>query len=390
MNTTLTAIDALLETGVESGALPGAVAVVAGPEGVRHVSVAGSLRADGGAAVTERTMFRLMSMTKALTSVAALQLIEEGGLGLDDHVESILPAFGDLQVLAGFDGDQPRLRPQARPATVRQLLTHTSGLGYGFSDRNLMRYLELTGTPDAMTGRHEAIALPLVADPGTVWCYGVSTDWLGQVVEAVSGQDLAAYLAEHVCGPLGMADITFAPSAEQRERMMVVHHRGQDGTLVPGDFELPSDPEFAPGGHGSYGTAVDYARFLAALLAGGTLEGARILEPETIELALTDHLGGLPLPEVQESAMPELSNDIISMPFRQGWGLGFHLTLEDVPEMRRAGTADWSGLMNCYYWLDRAAGVAAVLCTQVLPFFDGAILDVVQGLERAVYQQARG
>jgi hypothetical protein len=88
--------------------------------------------------------------------------------------------------------------------------------------------------------------------------------------------------------------------------------------------------------------------------------------------------------------MPELSNDIISLPFRQGWGLGFHLTLEDVPEMRRAGTADWSGLMNCYYWLDRAAGVAAVLCTQVLPFFDGAILDVVQGLERAVYQQARG
>jgi CubicO group peptidase (beta-lactamase class C family) len=389
MNTTITTIDDLLAAAVERAAVPGAVAAVAGPEGLRHVAVAGGLQITGGPAVQQDTMFRLMSMTKALTSVAALQLIERGRLGLDQEVASVLPAFAELQVLEGYDGDAPRLRPPSRPATIRQLLTHTSGLGYAFGSPDLLRYLELTGTPDAISGRHDAIAIPLVADPGCAWNYGVSTDWLGQVVEAISGQDLAAYLAERVFTPLGMHDTTFEPSGGQRARMMAVHRRTPDGGLAVDDFELPRTPEFAPGGHGAYGTAPDYARFLAALLAGGTLDGARILAPETVALALGDQLGVLPLPQLTRSTMPELSNDIVAMPFKQGWGLGFHLILEDVPDARRAGSADWSGLMNCFYWLDRAGGVAAVFCTQVLPFFDGPILETVMGFERAVYDRGR-
>jgi CubicO group peptidase (beta-lactamase class C family) len=389
MKTTLTAIDRLLAGAVEREALPGAVAVVAGPEGVRHVAVAGTMRAGGDRDVREDTTFRLMSLTKALTSVAALQLIERGCLGLDQEVTSVLPAFGDLPVLDGFDGDTPRLRPPAGPTTIRHLLTHTSGLAYAFANGDLRRYLNATGTPDAISGRHDAIAIPLVADPGTAWNYGVSTDWLGQVVEAISGQDLAAYLAEHVLDPLGMHDTAFAPTEEQRERMMAVHRRTPGGGLAAEDFELPSDPEFAPGGHGAYGTALDYGRFLSALLGGGTLDGARIVAPETVDMALTDHLGGLPLPQVTQSMMPQLSNDIIAMPFKQSWGLGFHLTLEDVPGRRRAGTGDWAGLMNCYYWIDRASGIAAVLCTQVLPFFDGPILETMMAFEQAVYEHGR-
>jgi CubicO group peptidase (beta-lactamase class C family) len=384
-----TVIDDLLSHAVERGAVPGAAAVVAGPEGVRHVAAAGTLHAATDRPVRENTTFRLMSFTKALTTVAALQLIEQERLRLDDEVASILPAFADLPVLDGFDGDTPRLRPPIRPATIRQLLTHTSGLGYAFGNADLFRYLELTGTPDAISGRHDAIAIPLVADPGSAWNYGVSTDWLGQVVEAISGQDLAAYLDEHVFGPLGMHDTTFAPTGEQRDRMMAVHRRTVACRLVADGFELPEDPEFAPGGHGAYGTALDYGLFLAALLGGGTLNGARILAPETVDMALTDHLGGLPLPQVTRSMMPELSNDIVAMPVRQGWGLGFHLTLEDIPEMRQAGTGDWAGLMNCFYWVDRASGVAAAWLTQVLPFFDGAVLEAVMDFERAVYDHGR-
>jgi CubicO group peptidase (beta-lactamase class C family) len=387
--TALTVIDDLLAGAIERDAVPGAVAVVAGPEGLRHVAASGTLRAGSDDEVREDATFRLMSLTKALTSVAALQLIEQGRLRLDAPVASLLPAFGELQVLEGFDGDTPRLRPPAGAATIRQLLTHTSGLGYAFGNRDLLRYLEVTGTPDAITGRHEAIAIPLVADPGTAWNYGVSTDWLGQVVEAVSGQDLAAYLAEHVLGPLGMRDTTFVPTEAQRARMMAVHRRTPDGGLAALDFDLPRDPEFAPGGHGAYGTAVDYARFLAALLGRGALGGARILAPDTVDLALRNHLGNLSLPKVMESTMPELSHEVVSMPFEQGWGLGFHLVLEDVPGMRRAGTGDWSGLMNCFYWLDRASGVAAVWCTQVLPFFDGSVLEAVIGFEQAVYAHGR-
>jgi CubicO group peptidase (beta-lactamase class C family) len=380
-----TTIDALLADAVAGGAVPGAVAVVAGPEGLRHVAAAGTLRAGGDEPVRPDTMFRYMSMTKALVSVAALQLVEQGRLGLDQEVASVLPAFGELEVLEGFDGDTPRLRPPARAATVRHLLTHTSGLTYAFADAQLLRHLQATGTPDAMTGTHAAIAIPLAADPGTRWSYGVSTDWLGQVVEAVSGQDLAAYLQAHLFAPLRMTDTTFAPSDAQRSRLMPVHRRLPEGDLVVDGFELPAQPEFWPGGHGAYGTAADYGRFLAVLLGGGELDGARVLQPETVALAFSDHLGGLPLPELMESAMPELSNDIVSMPFAQGWGLGFHLTLEDLPGMRRAGSGDWAGLCNSYYWVDRASGVAVALFTQILPFFDGRVLETALGLEQAVY-----
>jgi len=378
-------IDGLLAETVERGVVPGIAAVVAGPDGIRDVAVAGVLRAGGCHEVRGDTLFRLMSLTKALTTVAALQLVEQGRLRLEQQVASVLPEFAELAVLEGFDGDVPVVRPPVRPATIRQLLSHTSGLGYAFSHADLRRYLEVTGTPDAISGRLDAIAIPLVADPGTAWSYGVSTDWLGRVVEACSGQDLAPYLHEHVLGPLGMGDTTFAPTDEQRGRLMAVHRRTPDGRLVVDDFALPADPDFAAGGHGAYGTVVDYGRLLAALLGGGALDGVRILARETVDLALRDHLDGLSLPTLMRSTMPELAHDVVAPPFRQGWGLGFHLTLEDVPGMRRAGTGDWSGLMNCFYWLDRATGVAAVWCTQLLPFFDAGVVDAVTRFEQAVY-----
>lgn len=240
--------------------------------------------------------------------------------------------------------------------------------------------------PDPFRGLREGLSAPLIADPGSEWNYGINTDWLGQVIEAVSGQDLAAYLAEHVFGPLGMSDTTFAPTDEQRRRLMAIHSRTADGGLAVTDLEVPiADPEFWPAGHGSYGTASDYARFMAALLGDGELDGNRILQAETVELAFSDHLDGIALPAVFESAMPELSHDIPSLPFSQGWGLGFHLFTEDLPGLRRAGSGDWAGLCNTYFWLDRTSGIAVVFLTQVLPFFDPGIIDTVQAIEQATY-----
>ena len=172
-----------------------------------------------------------------------------------------------------------------------------------------------------------------------------------------------------------MTDATFSPSDAQRERLMDIHDRTPDGGLAQSDFEMPATPEMAFGGEGAYATAGDYMRFLRALLRGGELDGARILQPETVKLMFTDHLAGAPLPEVMESAIPELTNDVPALPFRQGWGLGLHLMLEDVPDMRRAGSGDWAGLFNCYYWLDPATGVTAAIFTQLLPFFDGQMID---------------
>ena len=379
----------VLTAAVQAGAMPGVVVGVTGTDGVPDVLSAGKLRVDGDAPVKPDTMFRLMSMTKAFASVAALQLIEQGRLELDQEVASVLPAFGELKVLEGFDGDTPRLREPTRQAKIRNLLNHTAGHGYGFCNADLLRYHEVTGSPDPFSGLRACLNVPLVADPGTEWNYGINTDWLGQVVEAISGQDLAAYLAEHVFEPLGMSDTSFAPSDEQRARMMPVHQRMEDGHLEVIELGAPAAaPEFWPAGHGAFGTASDYARFLAMLLNDGELDGARIVGAEMVELAFQDHLDGVTLPALIKSALPQVSNDIPSAPFAQGWGLGFHLFTEDLPGMRRAGSGDWAGLCNSYYWVDRAASVGAVFLTQVLPFFDGQTVETAAAVEQAVYAGA--
>ncbi len=365
-------IDALLQAGVESGAVPGAVAVVVGPEGIEHESAAGT---------APDTMFRFASMTKAMGSIAALALVEDGRLDLDAPVASVLPAFGELQVLEGFDGDTPRLRPPATQATIRQLLNHTAGHGYWFGHEDLKRYHEVTGAPNVFSGLRDALNAPLVFDPGTTWNYGINTDWLGQVVEEVAGASLEQFLSERVWGPLGMTDTTFFPSDAQRARLMPVAQRQADGSLAPSPHDIPADPEFCAAGHGSYGTASDYGRFVAMLLAGG----APVLRSESVDLAFGDHLGGVPLPDRTISTEPELLNEFDALPFPQTWGLGFHITSVDLEGMRRAGTGDWAGLFNSYFWVDRAAGVGGVLMTQVLPFFDARVVELLVGFEQAVY-----
>lgn len=379
-------VEEILNGAVANGVVPGVVFAVAGRDSDAALLTAGALRVGDDEPATTATMFRLMSMTKALASVGALHLIEQGKLELDEDVASVLPAFGELKVLEGFDGDQPRLREPKRKATIRNLLTHTSGCAYGFCNEKLLRYHELTGLPDPLSGLRASLKAPLVAEPGTEWNYGIGMDWLGQVIEAVSGQDLATYLQQNVFAPLGMNDTTFAPSQEQRGRMMAIHSRTPDAGLAVMDVEaLVAEPEFWPAGHGAYGTAGDFARFMAAMLGDGELDGERILRPETVQLAFTDHLGGIVLPEVMKSAQPQYSNDVPRAPFQQGYGLGFHVFTEDLPGMRHAGSVDWAGLMNCYYWIDRAAGIAATFLTQVLPFFDAQIVETTLALEQAIY-----
>jgi methyl acetate hydrolase len=359
----LATIDGLLERASAEGVVPGVVAIVAGRDGVVYEGAAGRLRIGDDAPATTDTMFRIASMTKALTSVAALQLVEQGGLALDQTVVSVIPAFGALQLLEGFDGDEPRLRELSRQPTIQHLLTHTSGLSYWFSNVDLKKWHDLTGAPSPLTGLRKCLDTPFVAEPGERWEYGVNTAWLGLVVEAVTGQALDEYLAQHVFAPLGMIDTTFSPTDAQRARLMDIHERTPDGGLVLSDIELAEEPELAFGGEGAYGTAGDYMRFLRALLRGGELDGEQILEPDTVSLMFTDHLDGAPLPEVMRSSIPELTNDVPSLPFRQGWGLGLHLLLEDVPDMRKAGSGDWAGLFNSYYWVDPATGITATILT---------------------------
>jgi CubicO group peptidase (beta-lactamase class C family) len=381
------AIDGLLQGAVDSGAVPGVVAVAGDRDGVRYEGAFGVREVGTSQAVELDTMIWIASMTKSMVSAAALQLIEEDQLSLGQPVADVLPEFGELQVLDGFDGEKPRLRPPARQPTIRELFTHTSGVGYFFVNANLMRYCVESGTPTPLEGKLAAIKAPLVNDPGLQFEYGMSTDWLGQVIEAVSGQDLGSRLRERLFDPLGMADTTFAPTEAQQERLMAPHSRQPDGSLAVSPFKAPEAPDFHSGGAGAYSTAGDYLRYMRALLRGGELDGERILQPETVDLMFTDHLGGLEMPELSPTTMPELSHPVPRLPVEQGFGLGLHVVLEDIPGMRRAGTGDWAGLANCFYWIDRSSGIAGTFLTSVLPFFDPQVLEAALGFEAAVYAE---
>src|SRR5215831_4413070 len=223
-------IDAVLRRAAQAGEVPGVVAAAATDKGVFYQGAFGTRDLAKGPQMTADTIFRLASMTKAVTSVAAMQLVEQAKLQLDEPIGNALPELASPQVLEGFDNaGAPHLRPAKRPITLRHLLTHTAGFGYEFWNPDLGRYLAATGQPSVLTGQLAALQTPLVFHPGERWEYGISIDWVGRAVEAASGQPLDVYLRDRIFAPLGMADTGFVPSAEQASRLVHVHRRTPDG-----------------------------------------------------------------------------------------------------------------------------------------------------------------
>ena len=238
------AIDKVLAGAVADGAVPHVAAIAADADGLIYEGAFGPRKLGQPEPVsTDGTEFPLMSMTKIVATVAALQLAEQGSLDLDAPVDEYRPEFADVQVLDGFDGDKPRLRQPASRATVRQLITHTSGLGYWFLEADLARYERVTGVPNVTPGLIEALGAPLVADPGTGFHYGISTDWLGRVVEAVAGRELDAVVADGITGPLGMDGTLFMLPPERWEARTTVHLKDQAGNWLDiGDTTNRVDP----------------------------------------------------------------------------------------------------------------------------------------------------
>ena len=259
-------IDQVLQAAVTRGDVPGVVALAAGDDGVLYEGAAGLRAADAGDPITADTVLRIASMTKMVTTTAALQLAERGALELDVPVEAYRPEFASLPVLEGFDGDTPVLRPPRTRATVRQLITHTAGLGYWFWNSDIDRYEQVTGTPNIMTGSDAVFTSPLLFDPGTRFEYGINVDWLGRVVEAVSGQPLDAYLRANITGPLGMTNTTANMSDEQRANSAPVHVRGEEGSWAVTDIDWAQQPDYWGGGHFLHATPRDYLAFQRMLL----------------------------------------------------------------------------------------------------------------------------
>ena len=381
------ALDTSLREAVERKDVPGVVALVTDRDRVLYQSAFGVADVSTGRPLTADALFRIASMTKPITSVALMQLVEQGRIGLDDPAEKFLPELAGLKVFESFDAATGAyvLRPAARPATVRHFLTHTSGLAYPFTSPIWRDFRPHAGETYPFGG-------PLLFDPGERWMYSTSTDAVGALVEAVSGQKLEDYFRQHIFAPLKMDDTSYNVPEAKGPRLVAQQQRG--GDRMDGAVELqkpqPGLTIAAPiGGGGLVSTADDYGRFVRMLLNGGTLDGVRVLKAETVALMGQNHIGAITVPALK-SALPRSADFTFIADGRDKWGLGFLITADQVQGKRSPGSLSWGGINNTYFWIDPARGIAGVIMMQYLPFADARALATYDTFERGAYRLVTG
>ena len=379
-------LDDMLRAAVERGDVPGVAAIAADRDGVLYEGAFGERVLGGSVAMTLDTVVLLASMTKPITATAAMQLVEQGKLDLDAPAARYVPKIGEVQVLDGWDpAGKPRLRAPTREITLRHLMTHTAGFGYGLWDPEVARYNEAEAIPSVLSGDPRALQSALMFDPGARGEYGISMDWVAKVVEAVSGQSLGAYMQAHILVPLGMDNTGYKITPDMRARLAKVHQREEDGSFTPTDLEREQDPVVEMGGGGLYSTASDYIRFVRMMLNDGALDGNRVLEAETVAQMSKNAMG-----EVRVSALGTQSSgfsaDLEMFPeIAKSWGLSFMINEGAAPTGRAAGSLAWAGITNTYFWIDPATGIGGVYFAQALPFLDARVLASYLAFETAVY-----
>jgi methyl acetate hydrolase len=379
-------IDQLLRQISDAREIPGVVAIAASGKEIVYQGAFGKRDLSKDDTMTLDSVFWIASMTKAVTTAGAMQLVEQGKLALDEPIGKLLPDLASPQVLEGFDakGDA-KLRPAKGAITLRHLMTHTAGFCYDMWNGDMVRYLEKTGTPGIITCQNAALKTPIMSDPGTRWEYGTNIDFVGKAVEAASGKRLDAYLSDDLLDPLGMNDTGFKLTDSQRKRLVGMHARGADGTLSAIPFEMEQNPEFHMGGGGLYSVAGDYIKFCQMILNKGKGNGNQVLRPETVAVMGQNHMGALNVTKMV-SALPIYTNDVDLWPDQaKKWGLSFLINTAKTPEGRSANSLAWAGLANTYYWIDPTRDIAGVILMQLLPFADAKCLEAFAGFERGIY-----
>lgn len=380
-----TSLDETLRGAPERRRVPAAAAMVSTTKKTIYSGAFGKRDSASGVAVTTSSIFAIASMTKAITSTAAMQLVERGKITLDEPVAKHLPQLANLNVLEGFDGNgKPVLRPAAKPVTLRHLLTHTSGFCYDTWDEQMQKYEAQTppAAPDAVP--------PLMFEPGTRWQYGTGVDWAGRLVEAVSGLTLEEYFQRNILGPLEMKDTSYILPPEKFDRLVSTCERQPDGSLKERPRKQPNPPKSFNGGGGLYSTVADYTRFMQMILRRGRGPGKEpILKAESITAMETNQIGSLSAGKMK-SFSPDSSADVQFHPgFTDGFGLGFLINQTAYEGGRSAGSLAWAGIFNTFFWIDPRRGLCAVLMMQFLPFVDRDAIGVLDDFERAVYGNVR-
>jgi CubicO group peptidase (beta-lactamase class C family) len=360
---------------LDTGKLPCALTLVERNGEVAHLSTLGRMDIERNRPLQEDTIFRIYSMTKPLTSLALMMLVEEGRVSLDDPVHRYIPQWRDLAVYEGGFIGSFRTRRTSAPMRVIDLMRHTSGLTYGFQQRTNVdaayRKLHLGEIPTAVSLEQmiEGLAqVPLEFSPGTAWNYGVSTDVVGYLVGRISGQPFEQFLRSRILDPLGMTDTDFMVPAAKASRFAACYAATPDGRMTLQDDPQTSfflkPPTFVSGGGGLVSTVADYLRFCRMLLNGGTLDGVRLVSPKTLELMSQNHLpGGKDLPDLAVSLFSEVTYAGV------GFGLGFAVSVSPARGLLPGSPGDisWGGLASTYFWVDPRERLIVIFMTQLTP-----------------------
>jgi CubicO group peptidase (beta-lactamase class C family) len=365
---------------VDDGLLNGWLLAVSRHGKLVHVSHYGQRDKEAGLEVTPDTLWRIYSMTKPITSVAAMMLYEEGRFELTDPVSKFIPSFKDMRVFTGGSDQRPVTVPATEPVRIHHLLTHTSGLTYGFHRTHPVDAMyraagfDLSNRPNTSLAQACDLwaALPLLFQPGAEWNYSVATDVLGRVVEVSSGQRLDEFFAQRILGPLGMTDTAFYAKPDDLPRLAALYSRGLDGKAARMDglgAAARKEPAMLSGGGGLVSTAGDYHRFLQMLLAredspAGELDGVRLLSPRTVAYMTRNHLPGN-----QDLARFGRPLNAESPQVGTGFGLGFAVVMDPVPGkvVCSEGELSWGGAASTAFWLDPAAELTVSFFTQLIP-----------------------
>ena len=381
------AIDTSLKSAVERKDVPGVVALVTDRKGVIYQGVFGVADVSTGRPLKPDSLFRIASMTKPITSLALMQLVEQGKIGLDDPAEKYLPELKDPKVITSFDaktGDY-QLRPAARVPLVRHFLTHTSGLAYPFTSAIWRDFKPHAGESYPFGG-------PMLYDPGEHWHYSTSIDVVGRLVEVVSGQKLEDYFHDHIFVPLKMNDTSYNVPESKGPRLVAQQQRA--GDKMDGDVVLQNQKAQAltiaqpVGGGGLASTADDYGRFMRMFLNGGELDGVRVIKAETIKLMSENQIGAVSVPALK-TALPRSADFSFIDDGHDKWSYGFLVTARQMPGMRSPGSLSWGGINNTFFWIDPARGIAGTIMMQYLPFADDKALALYRAFERGTYELAK-
>lgn len=379
----------VLEQSVLLGKLNFVVAALGNANGQAWSHAAGFQDAEKLRPAAPDNIIQIASMTKLITTIAALQLMEEGKLDLDAPISTYLPELNDLQVLEGFDpSEKPVFADADRSPTARELMTHTAGFVYEIWNTNALKAGQL-GISPSFFGSGNYLEAPLAFQPGTSWEYGINIDWLGVLVERLSGQRLAEYFEENIFLPLVMNDTGYELPPNNLERSVTIMSRAAEGLVeLPGFQPVPREKGSIPhysGGGGLFSTVKDYGRILQMLLNGGSLNGEILLKPQTVNAMFRSHIGNKKVTPL-ETAIPDISNTAdLSFGNKATFGLGLLLHTEGIDGGRRPFTGSWAGIFNSYYWIDRETGTYGIFGTQVLPFYDAIAIETLLEFEQALY-----